>query len=119
MGANQTARMFREQRVDPREPLALPLRLEDGSSAVTRDISASGMYFETQGSYDMPGPLIFEMQIVELGVKFTAEGEVVRVERHPKHTGFAIRLHHPRFEPLSITPPDGSPAPSLASGRLP
>lgn len=96
--------MFSEQRVDPREPLALPLKLEDGSSAVTRDVSASGMYFEIQGSYVMAGPVTFEMQLAELGVKFTAEGEIVRVERHATRTGFAIKLRHPRFEPLLIAP---------------
>lgn len=96
--------MFIEQRVDPREPLALPLKLEDGSSAVTRNISASGMYFEIQGSYAMVGPVVFEMQLAELGVKFTAEGEVVRVERHGTRTGFAIKLREPRFEPLLIAP---------------
>jgi len=96
--------MFREQRVDPREPVALPLKLEDGSSAVTRNISASGMYFEIQGSYAIAGPVVFEMQLAELGVKFTAEGEVVRVERHATRTGFAIKLRRPRFEPLLIAP---------------
>jgi hypothetical protein len=35
--------MFIEQRVEPRETLALPLNLGDGHAAVTRDISASGM----------------------------------------------------------------------------
>lgn len=96
--------MFEEQRLEPRESLAMPLKLGDGSTAVTRDISASGMYFEIQGSYAMSGPVLFEMQLAELGVKFTAEGEIVRVERHASRTGFAVRLLRPRFEPLVIAP---------------
>lgn len=96
--------MFGEQRLDPREPLALALKLGDGNTAITRDISASGMYFEIHGSYAMAGPVVFEMQLAELGVKFTAVGEIVRVERHASRTGFAIRLRHPRFEPLVIAP---------------
>ena len=41
--------MFTEHRVDPREPLALPLKMGE-HTAVTRDISASGMYLEMNGS---------------------------------------------------------------------
>jgi hypothetical protein len=96
--------MFEEQRIDPRELVSLPLTLEDGSSAVTRDISASGMYFEIKGSYTMTGPVVFEMQLAELGVKFLAEGDIVRVDRHDGTTGFAVKLRHPRFQPLDIAP---------------
>ena len=53
--------MFEEHRIEPREFLALPLTLGDGSTAVTRDISASGMYFQIKGSYTMTGPVLFEM----------------------------------------------------------
>jgi hypothetical protein len=96
--------MFVEQRIEPREPLAMPLQLEDGSTAVTRDISASGMYFEIRGSYALAGPVVFEMQLAELGVKFTAEGDIVRVERRAGRTGFAVRLRRPRFAPLVAAP---------------
>lgn len=96
--------MFGEQRVDPREPLALPIKLGDGRTAFTRDISASGMNIEVQGAYTMSGPVVFEMPFAELGVRFMAEGEIVRVERHATHTCFAIRLYHPRFEALVTAP---------------
>lgn len=96
--------MFEEHRIEPRESLALPLKLGDGIAAVTRDISASGMYFEIKGSYAMTGPVLFEMQLAELGVKFSAEGEIVRVDRGEGTTGFAVKLRHPRFEPLVIAP---------------
>ncbi len=93
--------MFEEQRIDPREFLALPLKLGDGSSAVTRDISASGMYLEVEGSHPLTGPVVFEMQVAELGLKFTAEGDIVRIEQRPGITGVAIKLRAPRFEPLA------------------
>jgi hypothetical protein len=96
--------MFEEHRIEPRESLALPLKLADGIAGVTRDISASGMYFEIKGSYTMTGPVLFEMQLAELGVKFSAEGEIVRVDRREETTGFAVKLRHPRFEPLVIAP---------------
>ncbi len=92
--------MFEEHRIEPRESLSIPLRLGDGSTALTRDISASGMYFEVVGPCALAGPVVFEMQIAEIGMKFTAEGEIVRVERHNGTTGFAIRLRQPRFESL-------------------
>ncbi len=78
----------------------MPVRLGDGSAAVTRDISASGMFIEIKGECAITGPVVFEMQLAELGVKFTAEGEIVRVERHDDTTGFAVRLIHPKLEPL-------------------
>ena len=96
--------MSGEQRVDPREPLALPLRLGDGRIAVTRDISPTGMYLEIQGDCSLSGPFVFEMEVAELGLKFTAEGEIVRVERHETRTGFAIRLRRPRLTPLVLAP---------------
>jgi hypothetical protein len=96
--------MFEEQRLEPREPLAMPLELEDGTTAVTRDISATGMYFEIDGSYALTGPVVFEMQLADLGVKFTAEGSIVRVDRRAGRTGFAVKLHQPRFQPLVIAP---------------
>lgn len=94
--------MFEEQRTDPREFLALPLRLADGSSAVTRDISASGMYLEIDGVHTcLAGPVVFEMQVAELGLKFVAEGDIVRIEQRPGKTGVAVQLRAPRFEPLA------------------
>ncbi|MDP3822981.1 MAG: PilZ domain-containing protein [Burkholderiales bacterium] len=96
--------MFEEHRTDPREPLALPLTLGDGSAAVTRDISASGLYFEIKGSYSMTGPVLFEMQLAELGMKFSAEGDIVRVERRDDATGFAVKLRQPRLEPILVAP---------------
>ena len=72
--------MFIEQRREPRESLALPLTLDDGSAAVTRDISPSGMYFEINNWHPMSGAVVFEMQLTERRLKFKAEGQIVRVE---------------------------------------
>jgi hypothetical protein len=93
--------MFIEQRLEPRETLALPLKLEDGCSAVTRDISASGMYLEIAGLHSLRGLVVFEMHLADARMKFTAEGEVVRVEHHDGNTGLAVKLRSPRLEPLA------------------
>ena len=89
---------FREQRVEPRESLALPLQLRDGSRAVTRDISASGLYFEIPGLHQVDGFVDFEMQLEEAGMKFTAVGRIVRLEHRQGRTGIAVELLAPRLE---------------------
>lgn len=92
--------MFLEQRSEPRELLALPVKLAGGAHALTRDISPSGMYLELQGSHDFDGPLQFEMQIEQPRMRFTAEGRVVRVEHHEGRTGIAVKLVSPRLDML-------------------
>jgi len=92
--------MFIEQRREPRESLALPLTLDDGSAAVTRDISPSGMYFEINNWHPMSGAVVFEMQLTERRLKFKAEGQIVRVEHVPGKTGIAVRLVSPRLHLL-------------------
>ena len=92
--------MFEEQRVDPRERLALPLKLAGGASAVTRDISATGLYFETEGKHVLSGPVDFELQLPEVSMKFTSSGEIVRLEHTDGKTGVAVRLVNPRLEHL-------------------
>jgi hypothetical protein len=90
--------MFKEQRVEPRERLALPIKLGGGSSAMTRDISPTGLFFEMDGIHQMQGLVDFEMHLPEARMKFTAVGEIVRVEHFGGKTGVAVRLMSPRLE---------------------
>ena len=90
-----------EQRTDPREALRLPLRLGDGTAAMTRDVSPSGMYFEIAGDYALRGPVVFEMELAEARMKFTAHGEIVRIDRMPGYTGVAVKLIAPKLVPLA------------------
>jgi len=92
--------MFEERRVNPRERLALALRLADGARAVTRDISATGLYFELPGAHVLRGPVDFELQLPEVSMRFTSSGEIVRVELKDGRTGVAVRLIDPRLETL-------------------
>ena len=97
----QTTRMdFVEHRTEPRERLALPLKLGAGAHGLTRDISPSGLYFEIRGDHDLSGTLFFEMDLAEAKVKFTAEGRIVRIEHREGCTGIAVKLLSPRLEPL-------------------
>jgi len=97
-------RMFVEHRIEPRERLALPIKLGDGLRAVTRNISATGLYFEIEGDRLMQGLVDFEMQLAEAGMKFTAVGEIVRIEHHAGKTGVAVRLMAPRLELINEGP---------------
>lgn len=92
--------MFMEQRCDLREPLRMPLTLADGTEATTRDVSPSGMYFEVPGDCPLQGTVPLEMLLVEARMKFTAQGEVVRIEHMACHTGVAVKLVAPRLEPV-------------------
>jgi hypothetical protein len=92
--------MFKEQRIEPRERLALPLELRDGVHAVTRDISASGLYFEMAGEHEVDGLVDFEMALPDLHMRFTAVGQIVRVEHRFGTTGVAVKLLSPKLEPI-------------------
>ena len=91
--------MFVEQRLDSREALALPLKIGE-HAAVTRDISASGMYLEMSGRHDVRGPLLFEMDLADAHIRFSAEGEIVRIEHSEGKTGVAVRLLSARLQAL-------------------
>lgn len=78
----------------------MPLRLRDGNHAVTRDISASGLFFEMDGEHQVDGLLDFEMELPDLRMKFTAVGRIVRVEHRFGTTGVAVKLLSPRLEPM-------------------
>ena len=91
--------MFVEQRVDSREPLALPLKMGE-HAAVTRDISASGMYVEMSGRHEPRGPVLLEMDHADARIRFRAEGEIVRIEHSGGKTGIAVRLLSARLQPL-------------------
>ena len=92
--------MFEEQRSEPRETLALHVKVAGGADAVTRDISPSGMYIEIRGDHELDGTLLFEMHVDEPRMKFTAEGRIVRIEHRDGFTGIAVRLLSPRLHML-------------------
>jgi hypothetical protein len=92
--------MFEEQRAEPREQLALPVKVAGGAQAVTRDISPSGMYVEIRGDHDLGGTLFFEMHLEEAKVKFTSEGRIIRLEHGDGFTGIAVKLLSPQLQAL-------------------
>lgn len=92
--------MFQEQRQDPRERLALPLALAGGPHAVTRDISATGLFFVFDGEHVVRGPVDIELNLPEYAMRFCSSGEIVRIEHGDGRTGVAVRLVNPRLLPV-------------------
>lgn len=89
-----------ERRATPREPLAVPIVLEDGSTAVTRNISAAGLFVLLPPGRVLDQWFSFEYDLPQAGLKFAATGEVVRTELAPAGVGVAVRLHDSHLVPL-------------------
>lgn len=76
----------------------LPLALAGGSTAIIRDISSTGLFFEMDGEHRPAGLVDFELHLVQARLKVVATGEIVRVRHSPGRTGVAVRLIEPRLE---------------------
>ncbi len=100
------------RRKAPRLEIDLPVELERGKG-VTRDVSASGVFFETDEAL-APGARIRFSLLVEhaspVPLRLQCEGQVVRVERHDGRLGVAATISTSRMTPLG-----GSPRKPLAA----
>jgi Tfp pilus assembly protein PilZ len=80
---------FEERRIGERYKLALPMQLKNGTG-ITRDISTSGIFFETEGAYAIGDTirllLNFEPETLQ------CEARVVRVEPRNGQFGIAVEL---------------------------
>ena len=84
-----------DRRQARRYRIALPVALEHGTG-VTRDVSACGVFFETDLSFS-PGvtislSLVLEHADADGPLCFQCQGEVVRVEQRAGKVGVAVRL---------------------------
>lgn len=87
-----------DRRLNPREPLELPMSLADGTPARTRNVSADGLYFTMPRGTSLDHWVYVEFAVPAAGLKFTAAGEVVRIDRAMNdYDGAALRLHAPRL----------------------
>jgi hypothetical protein len=82
-----------EQRREERVPASLPVGL-DGGNGVTRDVSASGIFFETDVSYAAGSHILFTVDIGTPGgnMVLSCQGQIVRVERLGAKVGVAVRI---------------------------
>ena len=86
-------RKRKEQRKDERVAASLPVALASGKG-VTRDVSASGVFFETDAAYGVGSPIRFVLNLdTPWGkVMFKCDGRIVRVEPHDRKVAVAVRF---------------------------
>ena len=95
--------MENENFTETKEQIRLPLKLDDGLSAVTPDISASGFFFETDAEQRV-GNLIeveIDRNTPSGPIKFKAQEKIVRIEPHGQRIGVGIALLSSRLEPVN------------------
>src|SRR3954469_20135318 len=100
--------MGAEQRTEERVRAALRVSLGD-ATGVTRDVSASGLYFETDRPFTAGQPITLAVDIDTAGGKIAlwCEGIVVRVDGSGAQRGVAVRIVESNLK--------AQPAPSVAA----
>lgn len=104
-----------DQRAAIRFDKSMPVEI-DGALGETHNISAHGIYFETDLP-QYPGQLVnfvVEFQLDGRRHRLLCEGKVVRVEHHGSRVGVAARLVAPFFD----DPEEIALGPELVARRL-
>lgn len=101
-------RKKKEQRRDRRVSAALPVKLGRGGG-LTRDVSASGLFLETDASYAVGSTvsLMLDLDTPWGRVMFNCRGRIVRRESHDHRMGVAVQF----VDPVDV------PAPRPAASR--
>lgn len=83
-----------EQRREQRVHAALRVALDNNATGLTRDVSASGIFFETEAAFDRGSAICFDIDIDTPGgpVVLSCRGEIVRVERREARLGVAVKI---------------------------
>lgn len=91
--------MSQERRIDAREQLALSITTADGTTGLTRDVSASGLYFECGGEMNLASEISFTLDLegFERPLQLVGRGRVVRVEHHGESVGVGVKVTTSRF----------------------
>ena len=92
--------MSNSKRAEDRINMALTFTMENGVVGLTRDVSASGIYFETDAK-QAPGSTIkfilrFSTPSGEMALR--CQGEIVRIEPLGKRVGIAAKLVETKME---------------------
>ena len=96
-GANQRA----EERVSAAWPVDL-----GAATGVTCDVSASGMFFETDATYALGNEITFAVELDTPGGKLLlrCRGSIVRLEPRENRVGVAVKITESRLEVLGSQP---------------
>lgn len=78
----------------------LPIDLE-GTAGIARDVSASGIFFETDAAYAIGSPvnLALDLDTPWGKVMLRCEGKIVRVERRDEKIGVAVQFSDSAGDP--------------------
>jgi len=90
-----------EKRKDERIFAALPVDLGT-ATGTTRDVSASGVFFEIDANYRLGSKIEFAVEMDTPGGKMLlkCEGEIVRIEPRGARVGVAVKIAESSLEPL-------------------
>lgn len=95
--------MMEEKRRAERIVTSLPVRIGD-CIGVTRDVSASGVFFETGTDFSIGNSISFEVEFATPsgGLVLRCVGHVVRVETRQQGAGVAVRIADFAVEPATL-----------------
>ncbi len=92
--------MPKDRRHCARAPLQLRLDVEGVGDALTRDISADGLYIFISPQERIARETELELSLSGSGLRASARCEVVRVDPGVARTGVALRMHDLKLEPV-------------------
>lgn len=92
--------MADNKRTETREDAELALRLASGASGTTRDVSKSGIYFESEAEQQVGREIdfIIDFDTPSGPMGLHARGEVVRTERRGGKAGAGVKILESKFE---------------------
>ena len=91
--------MERTRRSERRVCTALPLLLGN-AAAITRDVSASGIFAETDTEYSLGTPVMFSVPLDSRSGKLVlkGQGDVIRIEQRDTKIGVAVKITRSSLE---------------------
>lgn len=91
----------KDKRREQRVAAALQVDL-GGAAGIARDVSASGMFFETDASYAIGSPISLALDLdTPWGkVMFKCHGKIVRLEPHNQKVGVAVQFTESTLGPV-------------------
>jgi hypothetical protein len=90
----------KQKRKEERVSTELPVYL-GGAIGKTRDVSASGVLFETDASYALGNSISFAVELDTSGGKMVlrCQGDIVRIEPRGKKVNVAVKITESTLEP--------------------
>lgn len=75
------------------------MELASGMTAVTREIGPNGLYFDMPAGHRLDDWVRVELELASAGLRMSALGEVLRIDRGVRTDGVAMRLHSKQLRP--------------------